>query len=201
MNVTDAIRTRRTIRFYQQTPVPQAVLHELVDAARLAPSAANLQPLEFVAIHDPKTVAKVFPTLGWASYVAPRRNPPEGKRPVAYIVVLLNRKIRASGAQHDVGAAVQNLLLAAWEKGIGACWLTSGNREQLRQILGIPEHLEIDCVISLGYPAEQPVAEKMTDSVKYYLDERDTLHVPKRILTDILHENCYAEPRGGREAS
>jgi nitroreductase len=162
-----------------------------VDAARVAPSAANLQPLEYVAVYDAEIVAQVFPTVGWAGYVAPRRDPPEDKRPVAYIVVLLNPDVRASGGQHDAGAAIENLLLAAWGKGIGGCWITGVDRERLREILGIPESAEIDCVVALGYPAEQPVGEEMTDSIKYYLDERDTLHVPKRRLADILHENRY----------
>lgn len=194
MKVIEAIRARRTIRFYRQTPIPAGMLRELVDAARVAPSAANLQPLEFVAVDDPEIVSEIFPTLGWAGYVAPSRNPPEGKRPVAYIVVLLNQDIRPSGGQHDVGAAVENLILAAWDRGIGCCWMTSANREEVRRILGIPAHLEIDCVVSLGYPAEHPVAEDMTDSVKYYLDDRGELHVPKRRLTDVLHENRYAAP-------
>jgi len=194
MNVLDAIRTRRTIRLYQQRPLPPEILCELVEAARLAPSAANLQPWEFILVDDAEVVSQVFPTLAWAGYVAPRRNPLEGKRPTAYVVVLLNRQIRASGGQEDAAAAIQTLLLAAWEKGIGSCWIGSVNREQLRQILGLPGHLEIDSVISLGYPAEQPMREEMRDSIKYYLDDRDTLHVPKRPLADILHHNCYRGP-------
>jgi len=189
MNVIEAIRTRRTIRLFQPTPIPPAALRELVDAARVAPSAANLQPLEFVGVRDPEIVSRVFPALAWAGYVAPRRTPPEGQRPVAYIVVLINRKIRDSGGHHDAGAAIENLLLAAWEKGLGGCWIASIDRDRLRTILNVPEHLDIDSVISLGYPAEQPVGEEMTDSVKYYLDDDDTLHVPKRRLADILHEN------------
>ena len=191
MNVIDAIRRRRTRRFYEQRPIAPSILRDLVDAARVAPSAANLQPLEYVAVYDAEIVAQVFPTVGWAGYVAPRRDPPEDKRPVAYVVVLLNPEVRASGGQHDAGAAIENLLLAAWEKGIGGCWITGVDRERLREILGIPESAEIDCVVALGYPAEQPVGEEMTDSIKYYLDERDTLHVPKRRLADILHENRY----------
>jgi len=191
MNVTEAIRTRRTIRLFQQVRIPLATLRDLVDAARVAPSAANLQPLEFIAVHDPEVVSRMFPALGWAGYVAPRRNPPEGKRPVAYIVVLVNRNIVASGGQHDAGAAIENLLLAAWEREIGACWITSVNREHVRRILAIPQHLDIDCIVSLGYPAEEPIAEELTDSVKYYLDDKDRLHVPKRRLDQVLHENRY----------
>jgi hypothetical protein len=98
--------------------------------------------------------------------------------------------VRASidHCHHDAGAAIENLLLAAWEKGLGGCWIASIDRDRLRTILNVPEHLDIDSVISLGYPAEQPVGEEMTDSVKYYLDDDDTLHVPKRRLADIQLE-------------
>jgi len=193
MTVIDTVRTRRTIRFYQQRPIPPDTLRELVDAARFAPSGGNLQPLEYIVVADPKLVPQVFPTLAWAGHVRPRRDPPEGKRPVAYIVVLLNRQVRSSGGAHDVGAAIENLLLAAWEKGIGTCWLGSVDRKELRAILHVPDHLELDSVVALGYPAEQPLAKEMTDSVEYYLDDRDTLHVPKRRLADILHHDRYRQ--------
>jgi nitroreductase len=198
MEVLDIIRARRTIRFYEQRAIPVADLRELVDAARLAPSAANLQPLEYVIVHDEEVVARVFPTLAWAGNVAPRRNPPEGKRPVAYIVVLVNRQVCASGGAHDAGAAIENLLLAAWEKGLGGCWIGSVNRDEVRALLSVPDQLDIDSVVSLGYPAEQPVAEDTSASVKYYLDESDTLHIPKRRLADILHENGYGTSARGR---
>jgi nitroreductase len=198
MEVMDVIRARRTIRFYEKRAVPVNDLRELVEAARLAPSGGNLQPLEYVVVHDEEVVSRIFPTLAWAGGVAPRRNPPEGKRPTAYVVVLINREVRSSGGEHDAAAAIENLLLAAWEKGIGGCWLGSVDRDEVRSMLSIPDHLDIDSVVSLGYPAEQPVAEDSSDTVEYYLDESDTLHIPKRRLGDILHENRYGTAaRGG----
>lgn len=191
MNVLDAIRARRTIRLYLQEPIAPETLRELVDAARVAPSGANMQPLEYIVVRDPEVCAQVFPTLAWAGFVAPRRDPPETKRPVAYVVVLTNRQIRPSGGEADAAAAIENLLLAAWEKGIGGCWIGSVKRDELRSILRIPEHLEIDSVVSLGYRGEDPVMEEMTESARYYLDDQDVLHVPKRRLNDILHENHY----------
>ncbi len=198
MGVMDIIRARRTIRFYEQRAIPVNDLRELVEAARLAPSGGNVQPLEYVVVHDEEVVSQTFPTLAWAGNVAPRRNPPEGKRPVAYVIVLINREVRSSGGEHDAAAAIENLLLAAWEKGIGGCWIGSVDRDEVRRILGIPDHLAIDSVVSLGYPAEQPVAEDTSESVEYYLDGADTLHIPKRRLADILHENRYGTAaRGG----
>jgi nitroreductase len=193
MKVLDAIRTRRTVRLYQQIPIPVEVLREVVDAARVAPSCGNKQPLKFIAVYEPGVVAQVFSALTWARSLAPHRTPPEGKRPMAYVVVLVDRQIEpcAADGHYDAGAAVENLLLAAWERGIGGCWIRRIEREQLQRILRLPEDIEVDCVISLGYPAEHPVAEENGDCTERYIDSRDTLHVPKRPLTDIFHENYY----------
>ncbi|MFZ3062828.1 MAG: nitroreductase, partial [Actinomycetota bacterium] len=76
---------------------------------------------------------------------------------------------------------------------IGTCWIQSIDKESLRQILKVPASYEIDSVIALGYKAEEPVVEKMTNSVKYWLDDQQTLHVPKRKLKDILHRNKFPQ--------
>lgn len=193
MDILNAITSRRTIRMYEQRPILLPILRELVDAARLAPSASNLQPLEFIAVADTTLVEQVFPLLAWAGAVAPRRTPPAGKRPVAYIVVLINRAVRVAGGYEDAGAAIENLLLAAWTKGIGGCWIASVDRDHMRELMDIPSHLEVNAVVALGYPAEHPVWEEAADSTTYYLDEQDQLHVPKRRLDAILHENHYRQ--------
>ncbi|MEW5947183.1 MAG: nitroreductase family protein, partial [bacterium] len=154
MNVREAVHRRRSIRRFLRKPVPRELLERFADAARMAPSANNLQPWEFVIVDDPGTVAEIFPCLLWAGYIAPAGDPPEGERPAAYIVVLLNGRVRSAGGEHDAGAAVQNVLLTAVEEGVGSCWVGSVNRTKAAEILGIPEHCRIDSVIALGYPAE-----------------------------------------------
>ncbi len=91
----------------------------------------------------------------------------------------------------DVGAAIENILLTALEEDIGTCWIQSIKREDLHQILKIPPNYKIDSVVALGYKNEEPVVEEMIDSVKYWLDDQETLHVPKRKLEDILHRNQF----------
>ena len=87
------ILKRRTIRQFQQKKIPFAFLKKLVNSARLAPSGANLQPCAYIVVDDSPLLDKVFTTLKWAGYIAPAGNPPEGKRPVAYIVVWLTRRL------------------------------------------------------------------------------------------------------------
>lgn len=189
--VYETIIKRRSIRRFRRAPIPLEILKKLENAARVAPSASNLQPLEYIVLDDKRVLPKVFATLKWLRYIAPKGTPPEREKPVAYIVVLVNKEIRNSGYERDVGAAVENILLTALEEGIGSCCMGAIDREKLRKILNVPRFLAIDSVIALGYAAENPVEEKMTKSVEYWKDKSGTLHVPKRALKDILHRNRY----------
>lgn len=191
MSLYDLIISRRSIRQFKQEPVSRDILQKLINASRLAPSAANRQPLEFVVVDEEKIRKEVFTCLKWAAYIAPEGNPKPGHEPVAYIVVLVNSEIREKGFEWDVGAAIENMILAALEKGIGSCWLLSVDREKLREILNIPENHKIDSVLALGYPDENPVIEDMKDSIKYWKDQAEQLHVPKRKLEDVIHFNKF----------
>ncbi|MFO7678187.1 MAG: nitroreductase family protein [Thermoplasmatota archaeon] len=188
--VYEAILSRRSIRRFKQTPIKIEILEQLVNAARLAPSAANLQPLEYVVITDRDICLKIFETLGWAGYITPTWAPDETERPVAYIVILVKTDLNKY-YKWDVGLAAENIMLAAEEKELGSCMLLNINREKVQEILKIPSLFSIDSIIALGYKAEISIAGDMKDSVRYYRDEQDVLHVPKRVLKDILHINRY----------
>jgi nitroreductase len=191
MDMIEVIKTRRTVRLFKQDTISISTLRELVDCGRCAPSGANRQPLEYVIVNDMSVGDRLFDSLAWAGYVQPRRNPPVGKRPVAYIVVLVNRDISRNGAV-DAAAAIENILLAGWSKGIGSCWMGAIDRDAIGKLLGIPENFAIDSVVSLGVPDEEPVMEDCKgDSVEYYLDENDRLHVPKRKIDDIMHHDSF----------
>ncbi|MBN2207384.1 MAG: nitroreductase family protein [Candidatus Aminicenantes bacterium] len=191
MIVYDLIRSRRTIRQFKPGPVPPGLLTRLVDAARLAPSAANLQPLVFVAVDDPALCARILPCLKWAAYIAPQGDPRPGFEPSAYVLVLVNTTVRDKMYEYDVGAAVENMILSALAEGVGSCWMISIDRPKLAEILGVPEGYRLDSVLALGAPAEQPLAEDLKDSVKYWKDDVGRLHVPKRPLAEVLHLNGF----------
>lgn len=191
MGVYELILKRRTIRRFKQDPISDKLLSKFVNAGRLAPSGANLQPLEFIIINQSDLVSKIFSTLKWAGYIAPAGNPPESKRPMAYITVLINTEIKPKNGEVDAAASIENMILAALEAGIGSCWLGSIDRDQLRTIFNIPQKYQIDSVLALGYPDESPVVEEVKDSIKYWKDEQGILHVPKRKLSDIVHFNRY----------
>jgi len=191
MSLYELIIARRTIRQFKPELIPREILEKLVNAARLAPSAANLQPLEFSVVDEEELKKQIFPWLKWAAYIAPEGNPKPGHEPVAYIVTLINTQIKEKGYEYDSGAAIENMILAAWELGIGSCWLLSVERDKIQKILEIPTSHKIDSVLALGYPDERPLVEEMEDSVKYWKDRDGRLHVPKRKLQDIIHFNRF----------
>ncbi|RJS84817.1 nitroreductase [Candidatus Bathyarchaeota archaeon] len=186
--IYEKIVSRRTVRKYLQKEVPEEILKKCVDAARLSPSAMNLQPLKYIIVNDEKLLKPVFSTLRWAGYL-PEYQPSEDEMPRAYIVILLDKNI-SEHSGHDAGIAAMSISMVAYDEGLGSCILGSVDREKLRKILKIPENLRIILVISLGYPAEQPVVEEMRDGdIKYWLDENGVLHVPKRKFKDIAKWN------------
>lgn len=191
MSVYELILKRRTIRKFLQRPISEDILRKIVNAGRLAPSAANLQPLKFIIINDINVLGKIFAALKWAGYIAPAGDPAEGQKPTAYVIVLINSEIREEKGEVDAAAAIQNMILTALEQKIGTCWIGSVNRAEVRAILNIPDQYKIDSVLALGYPAEEPVIEEAGDSIKYWKDEKGVLHVPKKSLDDLLHFNRF----------
>jgi nitroreductase len=192
VDVYEAIITRRTIRQYDPKPISRGILEKIANAARLAPSAANLQPLEYVAVDDAELREKIFPCLKWAAAIAPAGNPRPGHEPTAYVFVLVNTLIRDKMFEHDAGAAIENMALAAWGEGIASCWLISIDKPRIVELMGIPETRWLDSVLALGYPGQVSVVEELTeDRKKYWQDSDLTFHIPKRNLGDILHFNKY----------
>ncbi|MBN3039384.1 MAG: nitroreductase family protein [Candidatus Omnitrophica bacterium] len=191
MSVYDIVLRRRSIRCFKKKKVPFSILKKLVNAARLAPSGANIQPCEFIAVNDQATVNKIFPALKWAGYIRPQGDPPKGREPRAYIVVLINRDKRPLCPEADAAACVENILLVAWGYGIASCWLGAIDKNRLGRVLRCPAHCEVKYVVALGYPDERPQVETARGSIKYYKDKKSTLRVPKRSLKEILHRNIY----------
>ncbi len=192
MKVYEAAIQRRTIRKFKQQPVERTMLEKYVDAARMAPTGSNMQPLKFMIVDHPSKVAAVFENVKWAGYIAPAGDPREGERPVAYIVILVDTDIKKAGYELDAGAAAQNIFLTALEDGVGTCWMGAIDRDKIKDVLKIPDKYIINTVVALGYMAESPVAEDIStqgvlkDSVKYYKDGQGVLHVPKRTLKEVL---------------
>ena len=187
MEFKELIYKRRTIRRFKPDPISLEILRNLIDFARVAPMANNIQGLEFIIINSAEICEKIFPLIKFSSSLPENQRTPEvGRRPTAYIVVLVNTKIKKTYFEYDVGAAVENILLGAIHYGIGSCWMANINRKEIQKLCEIPEDYRITQVISLGYPDETSVMEHYKDSYKYWRDDDNLMHIPKRTLDDII---------------
>ena len=185
MEFDQLVKSRRTIRFYQDKKVPLSELTKLIDAARFAPSGSNKQPLRYIIIDNDDIVHQIFDVTKYAGLVTPRRSPVwEKNAPRNFIAVTSH--IGASVV--DAAAAIQNILLGAANNGLGCCWIGAFNKSEAKKILSLDDNTELHFLVAVGYPAENPVYDevKIGDSVAYYLDENDCLHVPKLKVEDII---------------
>lgn len=181
------LRNRSYRRFDQSARVAPETLRGLVDLARLTPSARNGQPLKYLLLHSEEACATMFPFLMWAGYLKDWDGPVDGERPSAYVVVLGDTSI-SNTYNVDPGIAAQTLLLGAVEEGLGGCILGSIQREAIRETFKIAEKFEILYVIALGKPVETVVLEDLQgdEDCKYWRDEKQVHHVPKRVLKDVI---------------
>jgi nitroreductase len=185
--IKELVRKTRSCRRFKEESISEGLLRDLVELARLSASASNLQPLKYILSRSREMNNLIFPKLVWAAYLKNWKGPGEGERPSAYIIVLGDKEISGSfGCDH--GIASQNILLGASSMGLGACIIGSVHRKALMKELRIPDHFEILHVIALGRPGEKVVIEEVgpEGDVRYWRDDADTHHVPKRALKDII---------------
>lgn len=181
-----AKKNRSYRRFDENFMIEHNILLELVGLARWAASGRNAQPLKYYLSNNPAINESIFSTLEWAGYLKNWR-PASGERPSAYIMVLLDLRI-TDNFYCDDGIAMQNILLGAVEKGLGGCIIRSINKPKLRNLLNVPEYLEIIDVLALGKPVEKIVLKDVGEdgNIKYYRDEEGVHYVPKRTLEELI---------------
>ncbi len=180
-------KNRSCRRFYQDHVISKQTLKDLVNLARLSASAANKQPLKYIVSADPGRNRDIFDCLMWAAYLSDWDGPVDGERPSGYIIILGDETISKDvGCDH--GIAAQSILLGAREQGLAGCMLGAIDKPQLRRKLKIAESFKIVLVIALGKPREQVVIETLgpEKSIRYWRDDKQVHHVPKRSLEDII---------------
>ncbi len=198
MNIYEAATKRRSIRRFKSKAVSFSILEKCIDAARLAPSGRNHQFLEFIAINDDEILPAMFDNIGGSAKLPPEQGGPGPDQTArAYIIILIN-KAREGGdparrriTLYDVGMAAENIILTAWEQGIGCCPILMFNEKDIKMFLNIPDDYDIALVIAMGYPDEAPVTEEVKDSTNIYVDDKNVRHVPKRKLADVMHKNRF----------
>jgi len=151
MDVFEAIKTRRSIREYQEKPVEQEKLSKVLEAARLSPSAANKQPWKFIVVTDPKVKESLRSAYNKDWLIS---------APVIIVGCALPKEawVRSDGEEYwkvDLAIAMQSLILEAWEQGLGTCWIGAFREDGVKKALGIPDDVRVVALTPLGYPAEE----------------------------------------------
>ena len=188
-SMLDLLRGRRSYRRFLQTPVAPAVTSEMIEAARIASSAANRQVLKYVLVQSPAMVAQLHPLVRWAAYLpAAQGTPAAAEQPVLYVVVLQDESIPgAKAGDTDAGLALGSMTAVAWSHGVGSCILGAIDRPAIAALLGLADHLHIRCVLACGFPAHKSkIVPVENGSIQYYLDDARDYCVPKRPTEEIL---------------
>jgi nitroreductase len=167
MDFYDVIKQRRSVRAYRNTPVEQEKLARVLEAARLAPTAANRQPIQLYVIRKKELRRRLMEAYSQQWFA---------DAPI--IICACARPSEAwarmdgkSYADVDTTIAMDHLILAATAEGLGTCWIGAFNPERLREVLGIPTELEPVALTPLGYPAAEPgpTSRKPLDDICEYL--------------------------------
>ena len=173
MELFEIIKNRRSVRAYKKQDLPQGTIEKLLDAARWAPSAGNVQPWEFVVTFSPDLKSD----LAEAAYG--QKDVEEA--PAAIVVCADEKRAEESYGERgktlyccqDTAAAVQNILLSAYSLGLGSCWVGAFKEEEVRKVIKAPKNMRPVALILVGYPDEKPAARA------------------RRPLSEIMHKETF----------
>lgn len=169
MNTLEAIFTRRSVRAFTADPVSDQDLQTIIQAAAAAPSAGNQQMWVFIAVRDPQRLAALRALA-----------PGIIGRPPAVVILCLDQRRRTDKAEgkeanmpyYDIGAALENLLLAAHEIGLGGCAVGSFHTQGLAAFLGLPETIKPCLLVTLGRPKTTPRAPRKRPLQEVFFQEK-----------------------------
>ena len=146
MNVSDAIRTKRAIRKFQDQPLPDDVIHAILNAGRRSQSSKNEQAWQFIAIQDQSILEAISKCGTWAGHLAGA---------VLAVAILTPDPTEKFQTMFDAGQAAAFMQLAAWELGVGSVPASIYEGEKAREILGFPPEWHLRIALSFGYPLDE----------------------------------------------
>lgn len=173
METLDCIKTRASVRNFRPDDIPQDDLDTILEAATAASTAGNIQEWKFVVVRKQETKEKLVESSFQQILIK--------KAPVVVVVCSDLREIGDAHGERgsslysvqDAANATQNMILAAWDMGIGSCWVGSFNEKDVQDALVLPGHVRPLAIIPLGYPASEPRKPK------------------RKPLKEVVHENFY----------
>jgi len=142
MEVSEAVRTVLAVRSYQDKPVPEDVVRQIVEAGRLTASSMNGQPWHFIVVENRETLRRLGAVARTGPYI--------GEAALAVVVAIENTKFAVS----DASRAVQSMILTAWSQGVGSNWVGFMGPAEAKPIVALPDRLDILAIIPFGYPAQ-----------------------------------------------
>ena len=156
METSVCLRTRASVRSFRPDDIPQKTLEDAIEAATSAPCAGNVQEWHFVVVRNAGNRKRLAEAAFQQAVIA--------RAPVVVAVCSDTRQIEDAYGERgktlysvqDAATASQNLMLCAWDKGIGSCWVGSFNEQKVRDILVLPGHVRPLALIAMGYPATAP---------------------------------------------
>jgi nitroreductase len=173
MDVFEAVQERRSIRTYQDTPVPREKLEKILEAARLAPSASNIEPWHFIVVTDGEK-RQVLSKGRFAKFLA--------EAPVV-IVACGDKKASPDWYAIDVALAVENMVLTATSEGLSTCCVGSFNEKKVKVAVKVPENFEVLLLSAVGY-----AREKLDLSSKLLRLER-----ARKTLSEVASEETFGQ--------
>ena len=142
MDTFETIRTVLAVRSFRDTPIPDGIVREIVEAGRLTASAANGQPWHFIVVRDRDTLRRLGSLVKSGPYIA--------QAPLAVAVATTDSPYAVS----DASRAIQSMILAAWSRGIASNWTGFHGLDAVKPVLGIPNEMDVLAVVPFGYPAQ-----------------------------------------------
>jgi len=142
METFDAIRTVLAVRRFKDTPIPEPIVRQIVEAGRLTASGGNSQPWHFIVVRDKETLRRLGQLARTGPYIP--------QAPLAIVVVVDHSPLADSNGSR----AIQDMILAAWSQGVGSNWVGYNNLPEVNPLLGIPEEVSVLAILPFGYPAE-----------------------------------------------
>jgi len=197
LDVFDAIKKRRSIRSYRADSIPDEVLDKLLNALRLAPSGGNRQPYRFIVVRDKETKAKLAAACNW-SPGSPQGQAFIAEAPVVIVActskeralcryykdgktfLAIEREIPAEADRSpagylnlvdiDMAIAMDHLTLAAVAEGLGTCWISALDEQQVKKAVSVPEDIRVPAIMPVGYTDSwpEPRPRKELEKLIYY---------------------------------
>lgn len=141
METFEAIRTILAVRQFKDTPIPDPIMRQILEAGRLTASGGNSQAWHFIVVRDKETLRQLGQLIRTGPYIA--------QAPLAIVVAMDQSPLAVS----DGSRAIQDMMLAAWSQGVGSNWVGFNNLSAVNPLLGIPQEVSVLAILPFGYPA------------------------------------------------